>query len=213
MPLTTFFNLPNEKRTIILEGSIAEFAEHGYEKASISSIIKRVGIPRGSFYQYFEDKLDLYKYVIEQIGFKKHEYTKNAYQISSNITFIDIVKNLFIGGVQFYRLHPDMAKIATNFILNSDQELKKMVLGDGHDKSFEFFHPLINECKEKGEIDKRLGNETIILLIESLNVSFVQYFIEKSGSDYFDDHLFSLTEEIILFLEKGLSIPNTGKGI
>lgn len=211
MPFSTFFNLPNEKKLKILEGSIAEFSENGYQKSSISSVIKNAGIPRGSFYQYFNDKLDLYKYVIEQIGIKKHEYTQNSYQISGEMNFIDIIRNLFIGGIYFYRKHPDMAKIANDLILNSDKDLKKSVFEEGYDKSNEFFHTLITEGKKRDEIDKKLTNETIILLINSLNLSFVQYFIEKSGSDYFDDNLLSLIDEMILFLEKGLSNPIQGK--
>lgn len=212
MPFATFFNLPDEKKSTILEASIAEFSVNGYQKSSISSIIKKAGIPRGSFYQYFDDKLDLYKYVIEQIGIKKHEYTQNSYQITGEMKFIDIVRNLFIGGVHFYRKYPDMAKIANDLILNPDQDLKKSVLGDSDDKSNEFFHSLIIEGKKRDEIDKQLNNETIILLINSLNLSFVRYFIEKSGSDYFDDNLLSLADEMILFFEKGLSNPIQGKG-
>lgn len=212
MPFATFFNLSNEKKSMILEAGIAEFSENGYQKSSISSIIKKAGIPRGSYYQYFDDKLDLYKYVIEQIGIQKNEYTQNSYQISGEMKFIDIVRNLFIGGVHFYRKHPDMAKIANDLILNPDQDLKKSVLRDGDDKSNEFFHSLINKGKKRDEIDKKLNNETIIMLINSLNLSFVQYFIERSGSDYFDNNLLSLTDEMILFLEKGLSNPIQGKG-
>lgn len=207
MPYTTFFNLPEEKKSKILEVSIAEFSASGYQKSSISNIIKKAGIPRGSFYQYFEDKLDLYKYVVEQIGIKKHEYARNLNQLSSEMRFIDIVKNLFISGVHFYRKHPDMAKIANNLILNPDQELKKSVLGEGEDRRDEFFHALINERKKKHEIDKKLSNETIILLIHTLNLSLVQYFIAKSDLDYLDDRLFTLIDEMILFLEKGLSHP------
>ncbi|MFB5088171.1 TetR/AcrR family transcriptional regulator [Psychrobacillus sp. PGGUH221] len=212
MPFATFFNLSNEKKSMILEAGIAEFSENGYQKSSISSIIKKAGIPRGSYYQYFDDKLDLYEYVIEQIGIQKNEYTQNSYQISGEMKFIDIVRNLFIGGVHFYRKHPDMAKIANDLILNPDQDLKKSVLRDGDDKSNEFFHSLINKGKKRDEIDKKLNNETIIMLINSLNLSFVQYFIERSGSDYFDNNLLSLTDEMILFLEKGLSNPIQGKG-
>lgn len=211
MPFSTFFNLPKDKKLKILEVSMAEFSEHGYQESSISSIIKKAGIPRGSFYQYFEDKLDLYKYVVEQVGIQKHEYSQNLTQITSEMKFIDIVRNLFIGGIHFYRKHPDMAKIANDLILNSDQDLKKSLLGEKDKKSNEFFHKLINECKKKHEIDQRLNNETIILLIHTLNLSLVQYFINKSGSDYFDDKLYSLIDEMMLFLEKGLSIPIQGK--
>ncbi|MFJ7932188.1 TetR/AcrR family transcriptional regulator [Peribacillus sp. NPDC096448] len=190
---------------------MAEFSEHGYQESSISSIIKKAGIPRGSFYQYFEDKLDLYKYVVEQVGIKKHEYSQNLTQITSEMKFIDIIRNLFIGGIHFYRKHPDMGKIANDLIFNSDQDWKKSILGEEDKKSNEFFHILINESKKKHEIDQRLNNETIILLVHSLNLSLVQYFINKSGSDYFDDKLFFLIDEMMLFLEKGLSIPLQGK--
>ncbi|MDM5234126.1 TetR/AcrR family transcriptional regulator [Lysinibacillus pakistanensis] len=211
LPSSTFFNLPKEKKLKILEVSMAEFSEHGYQESSISSIIKKAEIPRGSFYQYFEDKLDLYKYVVEQVGIKKHEYSQYLTQITSEMKFIDIVRNLFIGGIHFYRKHPDMAKIANDLILNSDQDLKKSLLGEEDKKSNEFFHTLINESKKKHEIDQRLNNETIILLIQTLNLSLVQNFINKSGNDYFDDKLFSLIDEMMLFLEKGLSIPIQGK--
>ncbi|MBA7547176.1 hypothetical protein ES705_39579 [subsurface metagenome] len=34
-----------------------EFAEYGFDLASIQRVIRKAGIPRGSFYQYFEDKM------------------------------------------------------------------------------------------------------------------------------------------------------------
>ena len=55
----TFYNLPEEKRKRIVDAVIAEFSESEDEKISINRIIKRAGISRGSFYQYFEDKVDL----------------------------------------------------------------------------------------------------------------------------------------------------------
>lgn len=126
MPFSTFFNLPAEKKPKIFEVSIAEFAKEGYLKSSVSSIIKNAGIPRGSFYQYFKDKLDLYKYVIEQIGIKKHDYTQKSYPLSDEIKFINIVRNLFLGGVHFYRKHPEMVKIANDLILNPDKAFKNL---------------------------------------------------------------------------------------
>lgn len=212
MPFPTFFNLPNEKRLRILEESIAEFSANGYEKSSISSIIKKARIPRGSFYQYFDDKLDLYMHVVEQIGIKKHEYIQDSYKTSGEMKFIDIVRKLFIGGVHFFRKHPDMAKIANDLILNPDLDLKKAVLGEGDNRSNEFFHTLINESKKKDEIDKRLNNETIILLIHTLNLSLVQYFINQSNADYTDDRLMSFINELMWFLEKGLSSSIQEKG-
>ncbi len=62
MPKQTFFDLPEEKRERIMTAARQVFQGVPYEKASIQAIIEAAGIPRGSFYQYFEDKDDLYLY-------------------------------------------------------------------------------------------------------------------------------------------------------
>ena len=71
MPKQTFFNLTEEKRRQIIDIAIDEFADNDYEKASISKIVARAGIAKGSFYQYFADKDDLYGYLISLIAEKK----------------------------------------------------------------------------------------------------------------------------------------------
>ncbi|WP_322447235.1 TetR/AcrR family transcriptional regulator [Robertmurraya mangrovi] len=65
MPKQTFFNLSVEKRKKLLESAEIEFTRVPFFEASIANIIKTAGIPRGSFYQYFEDKDDLYFYLLE----------------------------------------------------------------------------------------------------------------------------------------------------
>ncbi len=66
MPKSTFYNLKKEKREKIEEALKKEFSENIFEKASVSNIIEKAGIPRGSFYQYFEDKEDASKYIIKK---------------------------------------------------------------------------------------------------------------------------------------------------
>ncbi|MCD8025463.1 MAG: TetR family transcriptional regulator [Clostridiales bacterium] len=55
----TFYNLPEEKRNRIIEAVMNEFASTTTEKVSINRIVKAAKISRGSFYQYFDDKVDL----------------------------------------------------------------------------------------------------------------------------------------------------------
>lgn len=68
MPSTTFFHLPAEKRERLLAAARAEFVRVPYEEASINRIIREAGIPRGSFYMYFTDKEDLFRYLMETYG-------------------------------------------------------------------------------------------------------------------------------------------------
>ena len=56
----TFYRLPDEKRARLLASAHREFTQHTYEKASINRILDEAKIPKGSFYQYFDDKSDLF---------------------------------------------------------------------------------------------------------------------------------------------------------
>lgn len=66
MPKLTFFNLPVEKQEVLIECIKKEFSRVPLYEASIANIVKAANIPRGSFYQYFEDKEDAFYYLLEQ---------------------------------------------------------------------------------------------------------------------------------------------------
>ena len=57
---TTFERLPEEKRNRILQAARAESIRYPYEKTSINRILAEAEVPKGSFYQYFDDKSDLF---------------------------------------------------------------------------------------------------------------------------------------------------------
>ena len=66
MPKQTFFNLPIEKRESLISAAMKEFSRVPLSEASIANIIKDAAIPRGSFYQYFEDKEDIFYFLLEE---------------------------------------------------------------------------------------------------------------------------------------------------
>lgn len=68
MPKATFYNLPAEKREILIKAAKMEFSRVSLHESSISNIVKAAEIPRGSFYQYFSDKDDAFYYVLELHG-------------------------------------------------------------------------------------------------------------------------------------------------
>jgi len=71
MPKITFFNLPDDKKQTLIEAAKKEFSSVPLFDASISNIIKSAGIPRGSFYQYFEDKEDVYFFILSEYAKEK----------------------------------------------------------------------------------------------------------------------------------------------
>jgi len=102
MPKDTFFRLPREKRERIIDAAGMEFRRVPYGDTSINRIIKTAEIPRGSFYQYFEDKHDLFLYCLSK---KYEEIMENLKEIlvrcgGDCFRFIDALIDRFI---LFYR--------------------------------------------------------------------------------------------------------------
>lgn len=67
MPTATFFRLPEEKRQRLIGACWTELTQVRFADVSINRIITQAHIPRGSFYQYFTDKEDLIRYLLEDM--------------------------------------------------------------------------------------------------------------------------------------------------
>jgi AcrR family transcriptional regulator len=60
-----FSNLDEDTRRRILETAAVEFAARGFDGASLNRLIDRLGLSKGSFYYYFDDKADLFSTVAD----------------------------------------------------------------------------------------------------------------------------------------------------
>ena len=59
-----------KRKQTIVEAATECFARRGYHNTSISDIIDRAGIARGTFYLYFKSKHDVFRFILD--GFIKH---------------------------------------------------------------------------------------------------------------------------------------------
>ncbi|MEH7419585.1 TetR/AcrR family transcriptional regulator [Neobacillus drentensis] len=96
MPKITFINLPEEKKQTLIIALKKEFSRVPLYDASISNIVKSANIPRGSFYQYFEDKEDAFFFLL------------NDLVITIRNNFVVLLKkydgDLFAAMIDFYQL-------------------------------------------------------------------------------------------------------------
>ncbi len=56
-----------ERRAHLLQCALEVFAQKGYHQASISDIIKRAGVARGTFYLYFESKRSVFDQLLDDL--------------------------------------------------------------------------------------------------------------------------------------------------
>ena len=93
MPKELFLKIDEEKRNRIYQAAFQEFSNNKFNEASINQIVKNADIPRGSFYQYFEDKQDIYFYILDTIlETETYSYIEDLFQRENNI--FDIFKKL-----------------------------------------------------------------------------------------------------------------------
>jgi TetR/AcrR family transcriptional regulator len=96
----TFKNLTIERQEEILLTAFEEFALNGYKSASLSVIIKKLELAKGSFYRYFSSKKDLFKYLIEE-GIKRRLKTLDDLIKNESNDFFDLIKQNFINKINF----------------------------------------------------------------------------------------------------------------
>jgi len=105
MPKQTFFNLIPEKREAITDAFLREFAMKTFDEASITEVVKKLGIAKGSIYQYFNDKLDLFVYLIGESSKVKRRYTDSV--IRENYPdFWTFFRDLYVEGYRFDEENP-----------------------------------------------------------------------------------------------------------
>ena len=64
----------------ILETGYHVLRKNGYHKVGINEILKEAGIPKGSFYNFFESKEDFTVQVIQQYGRSNRQWIEEFFQ-------------------------------------------------------------------------------------------------------------------------------------
>lgn len=206
MPKQTFFNLPEEKREKLIETAIEEFSKQSYKNASITKIAENAGVAKGSLYQYFEDKKDLYKYILDIAGDKKKEYLMGWMLKLQHLGFVETIRELYIKGVEFAFENPKLAGIANNFMKETDVKFKEEILGVSIEKSNLFFEQLIESAKQKGEISPKIDTKVGAYIITNLNTAIIDYML--SYMEY--EAIFENKKELLDKVDKMLLILKNG---
>lgn len=110
MPKSTFFGLPEERRDRLVREAIAEFADRTYAEASLSQIARRARIPKGSFYQYFDDKLDLYRWLLTEEAPRRKRAFVGAAPLEGD--FWARLEAVIERGMAFLVEHPRLARLS-----------------------------------------------------------------------------------------------------
>ncbi len=204
MPKDTFFNLLEKKKKRIIDAAIDEFAGHSYYKSRVTAIADNAGIAKGSFYQYFEDKKDLFKHIMELAVNKKLEYiNQDMIKNKEEYDFFQLLREIYLSGIRFAKENPRFVEIG-NTLLNN-KELQNETWGEHKNKSSDFFQQLLEDGLARGELDPSLDTDLVSRLLTGLNYSLIDIIYKdgKIDTDDLENEMESI-DKMIYFIENGI---------
>lgn len=146
----TFYNLPEQKRQRIIDAIVEEFSSSSTEKVSINRIVKAANISRGSFYQYFDDKVDLVEVLTKSFVDLSIEGANKALEYSNGDIFYTYEK---------------LFEIITNFAQDKTQKviLKNLLrsLRANDDLVSEYLLNRFNGFEELNKIAKQYNTDNL----------------------------------------------------
>lgn len=199
MPKVTFFNLPEDKRSKITEAAITEFENYHFDQASINRIIEVSGISKGSFYQYFDDKKDLYKHVLSLIVEEKMKYISPVLLNPFDHSFFEVVREMNRSGLQFAKHNPRFMRIGNRFLQDKMHPIYTEILSENSKQASQVYELLLRRAIEKNEIRADIDVEFTAHMLFSLSTQMVEYNSNLTQDDWLDEMLVSLDKLLDLF--------------
>ncbi len=204
MPKQTFLSLPDEKREKIMRAGIHQFIRYGYEKGNVGEIAKAAGVAKGSMYQYFEDKKELFLYSVQwtmELLLKKYAPMMIAQEEGSIFDFLE--KNardilfqmkeerelvIFIQDVFLGKYHTLTDESMEYVIKMSEEHMQRM----------------ITVGKKNGSIRNDISDPILKLYITGVSFKIKEYLMSKArseGEDIIDEDYGKIEKEVAEMME------------
>jgi len=181
MPKPTFFNLPDDKREQILKIAIDEFADNDYASASISRIVVRAAIAKGSFYQYFADKEDLYAYLLDLLASKKSEFLLLDHPDPQHVGVFVYLRWLARAIVAFELTYPVLSRVGHRAVLAGP--FPAAAYRRSREGAMLFYQRLAELGMRQGDIAVDLDPEVVAFIFDAILTNLGNYWLQRLVSE------------------------------
>jgi AcrR family transcriptional regulator len=212
LPKTTFLNLNEKKKKKILKTLIKYFANNSYEKVDIEDVAKECKVSKGSMYQYFLDKKDMYFYAI-------NESIKKMFELVESIDFekiniFEYLEKSFESNWKLLSKYPNEYLLLERAIFGYDipfkDEINKLFLN----KFRETLMMIIIKSQKSGYIRDDISPDLILNFMEGAIMNIKRYIIEYaknigvSSKDLPFDQIKNIQKYFVELLKNGLRKQN-----
>jgi TetR/AcrR family transcriptional regulator len=210
-PREIFKNLDDEKRQRILDIAVDEFARHGFRQASVNQMVQRLGIAKGSIFQYFGSKEGLFRLIFDYaVDLVRHSLRK-VKQETADTDFFERIRQSLLMGIRFIQRHPKVYQIYLKMIFQEEFPLRTEFLQQVHLFSAEYLRPLVQEGIARGDLRPDLDIDMTVFLLDA----FMDRFLQAYCVSFLDAgaHLYNApVEEIHRKVEEFMKLLGQGIG-
>jgi len=218
MPLKTFYNLKDSRKEEIRQVCYKEFALNDFNNASLSNIIKKLGLAKGSFYRYFKNKIDLYSYLLDYATTIRMQMVKNLAEKQGSDFFEILIKN-FSDKINFDLDYPLESAFTYRVLLETSNSEIIPIVNKLKQTIFLYTQELLQNFQKQGQIKQNVDVEMTAFLIYQAQVSLYEYlsiykendFVKniKTGTPLFSikkDEIMEVVNKITNFIKHGISV-------
>lgn len=173
-PKDTFWNLAEEKRNRIIREAVREFAVHGYRRASLNTIVGRLGIAKGSLYQYFTNKEALFLFVFDQFTEQVKAVLSRSVEAGQGLDFWATIRGALLAGVCFVSENPQLFNLYLKVLFESEVPHREELVARVRLFSRDFFGPLCDEGVRQGALRQDVSVTAMSFILDAAFDRFLQ---------------------------------------
>lgn len=196
----TFTHLPLEKKEKILYAAHSCFAKQGLDVTTVRDIVKAADIPRGSFYQYFDEVVDVFDACVTDMAEKKLQYMEGLLALSGQIPFIELYEKIMIQGIEFaYDYKVQALSVAQLFHSQnpSVQKLRSTMRSQG----LSMFHTLIETDQSAGFMSPYIDPHVLAKVLYGFNERELIVWFEDGATK---PHLIEEAMQFLTIIKQGI---------
>ena len=187
MPKATFNGLPRDKKERVLTAATDLFAERGFHRTEMDEIARRAGISKGSLYNYFKSKDELFLHICN-LGI--HGFRQSVWQeIPSDWDIYRQVEELFRREVPLILEHPENFQIYLNLGSSGMKRFADHYTRKGEEFGACRLKASLREGIAQGIVRPDLDIRFTAFLIHSLSLIFMASLVSQHFQIRFREYL------------------------
>ena len=153
MPTVTWARLDPVRRAAVVDAAEAEFGAHGFSRGSLNVIARRAGVAKGSLFQYFADKRDLYAFIADVGSQRVRAYMEaRILELDASRPFFDFLTDLLDSWVAYFADHPRERSLHAAASLEVDTDARISVRTVIHRHYLEVLRALVRDAHVRGDL-------------------------------------------------------------